>query len=79
MLTCAPESIPFLIASLPATPAPTTETSRACIFSKFPNKVPMPLLGFNRKYWPTTRLMRPAILLIGAKRGRLPSFAVTVS
>ena len=71
--------MPFLIASLPATPAPTTETSRACMFSKFPKRVPMPLFGLRRKYCPTTKLILPAILLIGANNGRLPSLEVTVS
>ena len=78
-LTCAPDLKPFLIASVPATPAPTTVTSLALTFSIAPNKVPRPLFGFNKKYWPTTRLICPAILLIGDRSGKEPSSAVTVS
>ena len=76
---CASLAIAFLIASVPATPAPITVTTRRFMFSTEPRIVPIPPLGLSRKYWPTTTLIWPAILLIGARSGNDPSEDVTVS
>ena len=76
---CASFAIAFLIASMPATPAPITVTTRRSMLSTEPRIVPIPPLGLSRKYCPTTTLIWPAILLIGAKSGNDPSEEVTVS